>query len=200
MTTPTLRLAQALSIAIEAHDGQVRKGTSIPYIAHPMAVAALVLEYGGNEDQAIAGLLHDTIEDGGARYAQRIENELGTAVLAMVEACSDGTAEARAVPSNRQADSLARKAAYLRNLEQHPQTDPALLVSVCDKLHNVQSILADLYRTGPQIFDRFNVSREQTLAHYRALADIFQAKQVPAADDLARAVKKMICLAEPGAS
>ncbi len=196
----TSRLAQALGIAIEAHDGQGRKASNIPYIAHPMAVAALVLEYGGDENQAIAGLLHDTIEDGGARYAQRIDDEFGPAVLAMVEACSDGTAEARAAHRDRKADSLARKAAYLRNLEQHPQTDPALLVSACDKLHNVRSILADLHRIGPQIFDRFNVSRAQTLAHYQALADIFQAKQVPAADDLARAVKKMIYLAESGAN
>jgi len=188
----TSRLAQALDIAIEAHDGQGRKATNTPYIAHPLAVAALVLEYGGNEEQAMAGLLHDTIEDGGARYAQRINDELGSAVLAIVEACSDGTAEARAAHSNRQADSLARKTAYLRHLEQQPKTAPALLVSACDKLHNVRSILTDLQQIGPSIFTRFNVSRAQTLAHYRALADIFQAKQVPAAHDLTRAVEKLL--------
>ncbi len=196
----TARLAQALGIAIEAHNGQARKGTNIPYIAHPMAVAALVLEYGGDENQAIAGLLHDTIEDGGARYAQRINAEFGSTVLAIVEACSDGTAEARAAHSDRKMDSLARKATYLKNLQQHPQTAPVLLVSACDKLHNARSILADLQQVGPQIFDRFNVSCEQTLAHYRALVDIFQTKQVPAADDLARAVKKMLHLVESGAS
>ena len=86
----TQRLAQALALAIEAHDGQKRKGTQIPYLAHPMAVAAIALEHGADEDLAIAALLHDAVEDGGAPYAERIRQQFGERVAAIVDGCTDG--------------------------------------------------------------------------------------------------------------
>ena len=89
----TQRLGQALALAVQAHDGQMRKGTTIPYIAHPMAVASIALEFGDSQDQAIAALLHDALEDGGPHYAPLIEAQFGPAVLATPTSwpCSSAT-------------------------------------------------------------------------------------------------------------
>lgn len=124
------RLATAFAIAARAHAEQYRKGTTIPYLAHPMAVASLVIEFGGHEDQVLAALLHDAIEDGGSTYAAEIRNALGTDVIALVEACSDGTAEAKAAavsPEAKQADWRRRKDAYLERLKR--ESAEALLVT-----------------------------------------------------------------------
>ena len=86
----TERISQALALAVEAHQGQKRKGTQIPYVAHPMGVASLALDYGADEDCAIAALLHDVLEDGGPQFAPRIEQQFGSRVLAIVEGCTDG--------------------------------------------------------------------------------------------------------------
>jgi hypothetical protein len=91
----TQRLAHALALATEAHDGQKRKGTAIPYIAHPMAVAAITLEHGADEDQAIAALLHDAVEDGGAHSAPRIRAAFSDRVADIVAGCTDGVPDAR---------------------------------------------------------------------------------------------------------
>lgn len=135
-------LAQALAMAERAHARQFRKGTSIPYIAHPMAVASLVLDYGGTPEQGAAALLHDVIEDGGQRFAGDIERQFGGHVLAIVEACTDGTAESKAKatsPAAKRADWKRRKLDYLARLRQ--ESDEALLVSACDKLHNARAIV-----------------------------------------------------------
>ncbi|HET6632611.1 MAG TPA: HD domain-containing protein [Rhodanobacteraceae bacterium] len=187
----TDRLAAALAMAHEAHRTQKRKGTSIPYIAHPMAVASLVLEYGGGEDQAIAGLLHDTIEDGGEDYAARIADAFGPAVLAMVSDCTDGTAESKAAattPAAKQVNWKVRKLAYMQHLRAQPPATPSLLVSACDKLHNARSVLGDFRRLGDAVFDRFTGARDGTLWYYAELAAIYESKQVAPAAALARTV------------
>ena len=110
-------LATALALAERAHAGQCRKGTSVPYIAHPMAVASLVLGYGGTVEQAIAALLHDAIEDGGQRYAAEITRKFGARVRAIVDACTDGTAEGKAKaasPEAKRADWKRRKLDYIK--------------------------------------------------------------------------------------
>jgi (p)ppGpp synthase/HD superfamily hydrolase len=178
----TARLTQALMLAAEAHQGQVRKGTSIPYITHPVAVAGLVARYGGDEDQQIAGLLHDVLEDAGADWAPRIA-AFGPRVLAMVQACTDGTPDA----TGQKRPWQERKQAYLAHLAETPAE--ALLVSACDKLHNAESILLDLAETGPGVFDRFSASQEQTLWYYRELARIFAERHAAPAEALDRAVK-----------
>ncbi|MCK9538402.1 HD domain-containing protein [Dokdonella sp.] len=185
------RLAAALAMAHAAHQTQKRKGTSIPYISHPMAVAALVLEFGGSEDQAIAALLHDTIEDGGEAYAERIGEAFGPHVLAMVRACTDGTAESKAAAVTmdaKRADWQARKDAYLAHLEAMPSKSPALLVSACDKLHNAHAVLEDFQRVGERVFERFTGGREGTLWYYAEVARLFAEKGVAPAARLSAVV------------
>jgi (p)ppGpp synthase/HD superfamily hydrolase len=144
MTVLTGRFVEAVDLARTAHRDQFRKGTRIPYVHHLLAVAALVLEYGGTEDQAIAGLLHDLVEDCGDEYEAVVRERFGDTVAAIVMACTDGTAEGKraAASGDRVADWRARKLAYLRHLREAP--DDALLVSACDKLHNATSIVTDL--------------------------------------------------------
>ena len=108
----TENFSSAVSLAAQAHAGQVRKGSSIPYIAHPLGVASLVLEFGGDEEQAIAGLLHDVIEDGGAQFREPIQRLFGDRVLAMVETCTDGVPDA----SGKKEPWQERKERYLAHL------------------------------------------------------------------------------------
>ena len=161
----TDRFAQALVFAEGAHREQRRKGTAIPYVAHLMAVASLVLEYGGDEDQAIAALLHDAVEDqGGAAMASEIRARFGERVAAMVLACTD--ADVVPKPPWR-----ARKEAYLAHLDEVP--GEALLISMADKLHNATAILTDLGTVGPAVWERFKGGRDGTLWYYRSLADAY---------------------------
>lgn len=176
-------MGAAAEMAARLHAGQVRKGTSIPYVSHLFAVAALVMEYGGDEDQACAALLHDAIEDCGAEHEATIREHFGPRVAAIVRACTD--ADVQPKPPWR-----ARKEAYLAHLE-HADRD-ALLVSAADKLHNARAIAADLHVHGGEVFTRFKAGREGTLWYYGALAEVFSCRLPgPLAAELARAVKEM---------
>lgn len=185
----TDRYQDALTFANLLHRKQVRKGTAIPYLTHLLAVSGLVLEYGGDEDQAIAGLLHDSIEDQSASYGGasalrlEIDRRFGAEVLRIVNACTD--AEVTPKPPWKE-----RKEAYLAHLN---TTDGRVaLVSCCDKLHNARAILADHRRIGNAIFDRFSVPRNETLWYYKSLADVFTSRHAgPAAADFARVVGEM---------
>ena len=186
------RFDAALTMATQAHDGQVRKGAKdehgnpVPYITHPVAVAALVAKYGGDEDQAIAGMLHDVLEDGGPQWVHPILSAFGPRVLSIVEACTDGKPDA----SGKKALWLERKTSYLYHLlHEH---DDALLVSACDKLHNITAIHDDLMATGPGVFDRFSSSREQTLWYYRRLSEIFAMRKIAPANAIANQYKQII--------
>jgi (p)ppGpp synthase/HD superfamily hydrolase len=183
------RLSSALALAVQAHDGQMRKGTAIPYIAHPMGVASIALDFGATENQAIAALLHDVLEDGGPHYAPLIEAQFGAEVLALVQACTDGVPDAAGV----KADWGERKRAYLAHLAQAPAA--VLLVSGADKLHNARAIVSDLITIGPEVFKRFKAGREGTLWYYRALADVFTQRRAPVAVSLEAEVRQMERLA-----
>lgn len=185
----TQRIANALALAVEAHDGQKRKGTNIPYVAHPMAVAAIALDYGATEDQAIAALLHDVLEDGGAHYAPIIRERFGEAVLAIVEGCTDGVPDAQ----GKKADWQERKQHYLDHLG--TTTAEIILVSGADKLHNARAIVSDLQSLGAEVFDRFTAKREGTLWYYRQLAGIFSRRNAPMARQLEATVAEMERLA-----
>ena len=185
---------RALAFATRLHARQVRKDTDIPYISHLIAVAGLVLENGGDRDQAIAGLLHDAIEDGGkyfpggvAALREQIHREFGERVLAIVEACTDAETEPK--PPWRE-----RKEQYIAHLEHVPQE--VLLVSCADKLHNARAIVADLRVMGNSLFERFTGKQEGTLWYYETLAEVF-ARRGPEhlADELSRTVAEMHRLA-----
>jgi GTP pyrophosphokinase len=167
-TPLTSRFEQALLFATRKHSTQIRKGASTPYISHLLSVTALVLEAGGNEDLAIAALLHDVVEDcGGAPMLKEVRRRFGKRVADVVEACSDTDITPK--PPWRD-----RKEQYILHLR---TADAGIrLVSIADKLHNARSILSDYRVFGEPIWQRFQGKREGTLWYYRALLDEFQRK------------------------
>jgi (p)ppGpp synthase/HD superfamily hydrolase len=166
------RFDEALEFASRIHRDQTRKATDIPYVGHLLSVAGLVLENGGDEVQAIAALLHDSIEDqseqfgGGTALGAELEKRFGTEVRSIVEACSDS-------PGGEKGPWRARKEAYVARLRS--KGPRVALVSLADKVHNARSIVADLRQTGPTMFERFSGGRDGTLWYYRALATEFAA-------------------------
>jgi len=185
------RFADACQYAIELHATQKRKGTEIPYIAHLLGVTALVLEDGGNEDEAIAALLHDAVEDqGGVKTLQEIRQRYGEQVANIVAGCTDAFASPK--PPWRQ-----RKEAYLQHLKEAGTS--IRRVSLADKLHNGRSILMDLRRDGPSTLGRFNGGRDGTLWYYRELVKVFQqVESSPMVVELARVVAEIEQLAYAG--
>lgn len=164
----TRRYDDALQFAHALHRAQTRKGTSIPYISHLIAVSALVIENGGSEDQAIAALLHDAAEDqGGAETLDAIQQRFGAVVAEIVTDCTDALIEPK--PAWRQ-----RKEAYLAKLPEKPTS--SLLVSLADKVHNAEAILADYRELGDDLWPRFTGGAVGTRWYYRALSEIFAAK------------------------
>lgn len=159
------RFHRAFLFAAEKHSGQTRKASTIPYIAHLMGVASLALEAGGDEDLAIAALLHDVVEDcGGVPMLKEVRRRFGARVAKIVDGCTD----AYTVPKPPWRE---RKESYIRHLR-HADSDTRL-VSAADKLNNVRSILSDYRQLGEAIWSRFNGGREGTLWYYRTLRDEF---------------------------
>jgi len=187
MTRITPRYSAGVEYARSAHSRHFRKGTSIPYLYHLLGVSSLVLEYGGNEDQAIAGLLHDVLEDCGAEHEGPIRAQFGDAVATIVLDCTDGTAGSKSAATTQEAkyaDWQRRKQAYLAHLAETAST--SLLVSACDKLHNARAILSDLQGdAGLSVFDRFTARKDGTLQYYESLARIFLTHE-PRFHELAR--------------
>ena len=165
------RFDQALRLACELHRGQVRKASGVPYVAHLLAVTALALEHGADEDQAIAALLHDAVEDqGGLPTADRIGAAFGPHVRALVLALSDAIATPK--PPWRQ-----RKEQHLARLRE--ASAGALLVGACDAVHNARSILDDHAANGPAVWARFRGGRDGTLWYHRELAAILAGRVPP---------------------
>jgi (p)ppGpp synthase/HD superfamily hydrolase len=162
----TTRFLDAFELAMTAHDLQYRKNTTIPYISHLMAVSALVLEYGGDEDQAIAALLHDALENGGAEFDQIIRQKFGHRVYSIVQDCTDGLPD----ETGQKSDWYPRKRKFLANLVSMPSD--SLLVIAADKLHNIRSILQDFQMVGDEVFDRFSTHKDGTLWYYNQVIDV----------------------------
>jgi (p)ppGpp synthase/HD superfamily hydrolase len=159
------RFLRAFSFAAEKHKGQTRKASTIPYLAHLMGVASLVLEAGGDEDLAIAALLHDVVEDcGGAPMLKEIRRRFGNRVAKVVDGCTDADTDPK--PPWRE-----RKEEYIRHLTKADAD--TRLVSAADKLNNVRSILSDYRELGEFVWSRFHGGREGTLWYYRTLRDEF---------------------------
>lgn len=159
------RFLKAFSFAAEKHKGQPRKASRIPYIAHLMGVSSIVLEAGGDEDLAIAALLHDVVEDcGGAPMLKEVRRRFGDRVANIVDGCTD----AYEIPKP---EWRTRKENYIARLKK--EDEDTRLVSAADKLNNVRSILSDYRTVGESIWSRFNGGREGTLWYYRTLRDEF---------------------------
>jgi (p)ppGpp synthase/HD superfamily hydrolase len=186
------RFDEALLYVSAAHREQPRKGTPIPYLSHLLGVAAIVLTYGGGENQAIAALLHDTVEDCGNEHEPVIGELFGDEVLAIVLHCTDS--------SVRQGETKAawrgRKERYLGHLRELAPGDPALLVACADKLHNAQAIVAELETVGLPLWERFpGKAPEDHLWYYTELTGIFQERfPGPLADRLAATADAMVDL------
>ncbi|MEA2168585.1 MAG: hypothetical protein QOF76_1885 [Solirubrobacteraceae bacterium] len=198
--TPLLteRFDRALHYATRHHARQLRKGTPVPYTAHLLAVASLVLEMHGDEDEAIGGLLHDVVEDGGGSQAlQEITEQFGKPVADIVLANSDSVDEGQP-----KGDWWDRKKAYV-NAMTH-KSPPALRVSLADKLHNARSILIDYRTHGDDVWARFKQGQGlATRVYYRELAQAFERERArmgeyagPAIDELRRTVDAITALAE----
>lgn len=185
------RFLRAFEFAAEKHKKQTRKASSIPYITHLMGVASLVLEAGGDEDLAVAALLHDVVEDcGGAPMLKEVRRGFGSRVAKVVDGCTD--ADTLPKPPWRE-----RKEKYIARLR-HEDSDTRL-VSAADKLNNVRSILSDYREIRESIWSRFNGGREGTLWYYRTLRDEFlRDKLNRITRDLKLAVDELERLAEGG--
>jgi len=159
------RFRRAFLFAAEKHGRQARKASTIPYVAHLMGVASLVLEAGGDEDLAIAALLHDVVEDcGGSPMLQEVRRRFGSRVAKVVDGCTD--ADTYPKPPWRE-----RKEEYIARLRKEDAA--TRLVSAADKLNNLRSILSDYRAIGESVWSRFNGEREGTLWYYRTLRDEF---------------------------
>lgn len=164
------RFRKAFLFAAEKHAKQARKASTIPYIAHLMGVASLVLEAGGDEDLAIAALLHDVVEDcGGEPMLKEVRRRFGARVAKVVEGCTD--ADTYPKPPWRE-----RKEKYIRHLKKADAD--TRLVSAADKLNNVRSILSDYRALGDRVWERFNGGRDGTLWYYRTLRDEFLRRKM----------------------
>ncbi|HET7686893.1 MAG TPA: HD domain-containing protein [Candidatus Limnocylindria bacterium] len=164
------RFASAVATAAELHGEQARKGGRVPYLAHLLAVASLVLEDGGDEDEAIAALLHDAAEDAGGRETlEAIRGYFGERVALIVAGCSD----AMPAPGEAKPPWETRKAAYLEELR---GADPSVLrVSLADKLHNGRSLLADLRADGASVWERFNAPPDRQAWYYGELLATYES-------------------------
>ncbi|TWH04162.1 HD domain-containing protein [Nocardioides sp. J9] len=169
---------RAAAYAADAHRGDLRKGTTIPYLSHLWSVAALVLEHGGDDEQVAAALLHDVAEDhGGTARLADVAKEFGPEVARLVEALSDSLVDTDA--GEEKAPWQERKSTYLQHLADVDER--VALISACDKLHNARSVEADLREVGPAVWERFRVQEpEQHLWYYRSLVEALRPK-VPAA-------------------
>jgi GTP pyrophosphokinase len=178
------RFTQALTYATQLHAKQVRKGSGVPYVAHLLGVASIALEYGANEDEAIAALLHDAVEDqGGAATREEIRRRFGDNVTAIVDGCTD--ADTIPKPPWRE-----RKEAYIAHIP--TASSSVLLVSAADKLHNAQSILKDYRILGESLWQRFQGGKAGTLWYYRALVTAFyQTGSSPIFAELERVVSEL---------
>lgn len=163
----TAKFEEALVYATRLHANQTRKISGIPYIAHLLSVAALILEAGGTEEEAIAGLLHDAVEDqGGKSTREEIRQRFGETVVAIVDGCTESDTHPK--PPWQE-----RKQRYLENL--HHASASVRRVSLADKLHNARSLLADYRQHGSSIWKQFKTGKEGTLWFYQQLQQVYSA-------------------------
>ena len=182
------KLEDALVYATRLHHDQTRKGTGVPYVTHLLAVASIVGENGGTEDEVAAALLHDAPEDrGGKERLEDIRTRFGNEVAEIVDGCTDAYEDPKP-------DWRPRKEAYIAHVA---EASPSIrLVSAADKLHNARSILVDLRAVGDELWDRFTGGKEGTLWYYRALVETYAgAGSNQVVEELDRVVREIEALA-----
>lgn len=166
MTQLTSRFDAALRYAREVHAGQSRKGADIPYIGHLLGVSSIVIDDGGSEEEAIAALLHDAVEDHGGRpRLEDIRSRFGDAVARIVEDCTDAWEDPKP-------PWLERKLAYVEHARR--LAGPSLRVSAADKVHNAYAILRDLRNVGDVVWDRFNAGADDVMTYYESLVRAYR--------------------------
>lgn len=184
------RFDRALVLASQIHREQKRKVTDVPYVTHLLGVASLVGAHGGTEDQVIAALLHDAIEDCIGQIPEIrtiLKEEFGETVLQMVEACTD----CDTVPKRPWRE---RKEHYLERLRQKDPNAPSMLVALADKVYNAQSLTTELHVVGDEIWESFSAPREETIWYYTSLAIVFNERMPgPLTDELTKRVHELIC-------
>lgn len=183
---------KALTYATRIHGGRLRKKTRIPFIAHILGVAAIAMEYGANETEAIGALLHDAVEDcGGAKRLRDIEQKFGKDVARIVQGCTD-------TDQTPKPPWLERKKAYVAHVGHAPMSTK--LVSASDKLHNVRAILMDYREEGERLWSRFNGGKQGALWYYRALVKAFTGKRIESlVQELNRTLSQLELLSNNGA-
>ena len=165
------RFTEALCLAADLHAGQRRKASGVPYVSHVLAVASIVIEYGGDEDEVIAALLHDAAEDcGGELTLRRISQDFGANVAEIVLGCSDTT-------QNPKPPWRERKEEYLRHLTTSSRS--VQLVAIADKLHNLRTTLREFALQGDNFWTHFRSGREGMLWYFGELVRIFSVSSVP---------------------
>lgn len=171
----TNQLLKAFAFAMHHHT-EPRKGGSIPYISHLMGVSSLVFEFGGSEDEAIAGLLHDLVEDTDVEIDE-VQVLFGDVVADIVAGCSEKKHED---DNTVERPWKTRKDEYIAHALAVETSPSILLISMADKLHNVRSMIHDYRRTGDELWQRFNPDAgvDGTLWFYRTLADGFIAHNI----------------------
>lgn len=180
------KFEDALVHASRIHQDQKRKGTEIPYITHLLAVAAIVGENGGTEDEVVAALLHDAIEDT-SETRESLTGLFGETVAEIVSGCSDAD-------SFPKPPWLERKQAYIEHVQHASHS--VRLVSAADKLHNARSILHDYRLIGEPVWRRFAGGKEGTLWYYRSLVEAFGGPDSgPLIAELSRVVEELDLLA-----
>ena len=186
------RFAKALQLAHQLHRDQKRKNGTVPYISHLMGVSAIVMRYGGTEDEAIAGLLHDAAEDqGGETILAYIRNRFGDSVADIVLGCSDTTQSPK--PPWRE-----RKEAYLEHLR--TTDEGTLIVSASDKLYNALDCVRTHAVIGEGLWDLFNPTREETLWYYSSIAEVLQEREEefphlsPLFNEAVRVIEQLLAL------
>ena len=175
----TPRFTQAVDYARQVHIGK-RKGTQVPYMAHLLGVASLVMGENGHvpfavtEDMAIAALLHDAVEDeGGLPRLRDIEAKFGKEVGDIVKGCTDSFE----ADSDKKQEWALRKASYIKRLhEERDESEGTLLVSAADKLYNARAILEDYRDIGAEVWKRFKRGREQQLWYFDELIKVYQQR------------------------
>ena len=182
------RFLEALSYAAELHAEQRRKVSGEPYVCHLLGVADLAMQYGADENEAMAALLHDAIEDqGGATTREEIRRRFGNEVVEIVDGCTD--ADVMPKPPWRK-----RKEVYLEHLKEAQAS--VRLVSACDKLHNARALLKEYRLRGESLWEHFRGGREGTLWYYRAVVDALKATEItPLVEELDRTVAELQRLA-----